>query len=379
MIFDHQPKTGGTAITSWLSEVFGNGTVTNGKNIVNNNLELIEKYGGIFPILCGHIWFHLHEDIDPRYQYITLLRNPVDRCISHIFFLMHDVTGDIEIQSQIADAKTFVESNGQIVSNNFLGAVSNLYVKHFSSIGRNKTLSDEEMLAAAIKNIERYSLVGLYEEIDKFVLDIANLLHASTSVSLKKLNVTTRRPHLGQINSDIHQRLVDLNTLDIALFNYVTNNIVVRNKIQQLASPTSNIESFDFPINSYLASATPPIGNIELLSPIEQTVCNSGFHLLVCINNLGNDRWNGSAKFPISLSYHWLDSDKRMVLQDGERTGLPYSGIYPGSSLSMEMYIRAPIAPGSYFLVLTIVQDSVSWFELVTGDFIPSVVSVEVI
>jgi len=80
IIFDHIPKTAGMAVNSWLQRVLGQGCVS--PNSICEHWEAIGKYGGILSIISAHIFFHDGDALDPRYDYVTILREPIDREIT---------------------------------------------------------------------------------------------------------------------------------------------------------------------------------------------------------------------------------------------------------------------------------------------------------
>ena len=84
VIFDHLPKTAGQAINSWLTKELGSGCVT--PNLIGDHQNLIKRYGGEYSVISAHIHF-LGDGLDPRYHYITNLREPLDRALSWLFFV----------------------------------------------------------------------------------------------------------------------------------------------------------------------------------------------------------------------------------------------------------------------------------------------------
>lgn len=73
--------------------------------------------------------------------------------------------------------------------------------------------------------------------------------------------------------------------------------------------------------------------------------------------------WKGDLFRPINLSYHWLDENDDVVLLDGIRTPLPDGGVAAHGTVTAKMQVMAPETEGVYRLVLTMVQESVGWFE----------------
>lgn len=68
----------------------------------------------------------------------------------------------------------------------------------------------------------------------------------------------------------------------------------------------------------------------------------------------------------VSASYRWFDADGRVVVENGDRSLLP-GDVRPGETVRMVVRARAPEAPGTYDLALTLVQENVAWFDQATG------------
>ncbi|HLE63038.1 MAG TPA: hypothetical protein VI750_07860, partial [Pyrinomonadaceae bacterium] len=85
----------------------------------------------------------------------------------------------------------------------------------------------------------------------------------------------------------------------------------------------------------------------------------------VKIRNASRTAWaakkiaNGANQ--VTLGNKWLNESGAIVVNDDGRTPLPRD-VTPGDELELELRVRAPTAPGTYFLMLDLVQEQVSWF-----------------
>jgi hypothetical protein len=73
--------------------------------------------------------------------------------------------------------------------------------------------------------------------------------------------------------------------------------------------------------------------------------------------------WRASGPAACRLSYHWLYSTGQMEELEGIRTAFS-SDIRPGGSQTVVARVRAPSAPGRYFLVWDMVLGNGTWFSL---------------
>jgi SAM-dependent methyltransferase len=65
---------------------------------------------------------------------------------------------------------------------------------------------------------------------------------------------------------------------------------------------------------------------------------------------------------PVFLSYHWLDADGTLAIDDGLRTPLPHA-VAPGAACEMTCRIDTPPRAGRYTLTVDLVEEGVTWFS----------------
>jgi hypothetical protein len=103
----------------------------------------------------------------------------------------------------------------------------------------------------------------------------------------------------------------------------------------------------------------------------------------VTIQNAGDASWpsaseHGESGNNVYVSYHWLPAEGDDILVvDGLWSWLP-KDIAPGESFTLgEMPVQALDTPGAYRLQLSLVHDSVTWFEHKGADTLTMPVTIE--
>lgn len=215
VIFDHLPKTAGQAINAWLTDEIGSGCITT--NLISDHRLLIRRFGGDYSVLSGHVIFQ-GEGLDPRYQYITCFREPLDRAISWIFYVANHKSGLTDLGDFWREAVSLLESEGDVVGPLFSDSLANPYVEHFASIAGPKPETGEAKLNSAMAAIDKYDVWGLYEDMPGFMVDISTLLGLGRPGQLPRVNVTKTRAAVAEISPKLRRRLEDLSTLDIELY-----------------------------------------------------------------------------------------------------------------------------------------------------------------
>lgn len=213
VIFDHLPKTAGQAVNAWLASALGSGSVT--PNLIGGHRELIKRYGGEYSVISGHVAFH-GEGLDPRYRYMTCVREPIDRAVSWLsFVLQHEPQslGDLWIE---ADA--FSRSEGEELGNVFKESIRNPYVNHFRSVLSSEKDGYVDDLTAALRAIEQYDVWGIYEDMAGFLKLASSMIELPVPKEIARVNVTRSRPSVAQVSAKLRHRLEELNAVDLDFY-----------------------------------------------------------------------------------------------------------------------------------------------------------------
>jgi hypothetical protein len=218
ILFDHLPKTAGTAISTWLTDALGTGCVSPQVNGLHR--KVIAQYGGTYSIISAHVDFDMGEMRDPRYQYVTCLREPVDRAVSWLYYVL-------EVYRHVPDSKLFrdvsrlIESDGKDLDAELIPSISNLYVNHFSRIGVCERSSGRLSAEHCVEALAGYDLVGIQEALPAFLNAFGRLIGIPPVREIPDSRVTPNRPRLGDVPCGLKSRLVELNQLDSQLYGHV--------------------------------------------------------------------------------------------------------------------------------------------------------------
>jgi hypothetical protein len=222
VIFDRLKKTAGQSISLWLRQELGYGCVTH-LDLEGNHRDLIRRYGGEYSVINAHVHFQDGEGLDPRYQYATVLRAPVDRVVSWLHFMKHNhhMVSSPQLANTIAQVNRFLDSDGEDTAEEIVGELSNLYVEHFWHINSSGLTCDDDKLTNALAAIQQYNVVGIYEDLPQFLAEMAGLIGLPRCETLTRFNVTRKRPKVDSLSPALRNRIIELNQLDLRLYEEV--------------------------------------------------------------------------------------------------------------------------------------------------------------
>lgn len=238
IVFDHLPKTGGQAVNAWLTAEFGSGCVS--PHLDGQHSVLIRQFGGQYSVLCGHVSFEHAEGLDPRYQYITLFRDPLDRIVSWLYFVVNNHEESL-CNWLIPLVRRFLDSEGGDCDAALLPFISNLYVEHFSRVNGSGREPDAVRVTLALQAIRQYEVVGLHGEMSSFLAAVAAITGLQAPDGIALVNVTKQRPPVSAVSDPMRRRLLALNQLDLSLYEEVRALVLSRQAgAAALAPPPSD-------------------------------------------------------------------------------------------------------------------------------------------
>lgn len=220
ILFDHVPKCGGTSVNYLLRKNYRDRKIywidgTDPLRSVAEFKALSKKERWEFDLVAGHLAHDLLDYVHPESLRVTVLRNPVDRIVSHYYYAksnnehyLYDV-----IHSKNLSLDEYVQSE-------ISDELRNWCTMHFSGFSRDSAESDPQGAVEAAYRVlmEKYNLVGimeLYSCFSKQLCEMANLLPIREAV---KQNVNVMRPKTDEIEPDVINNVIRLNSLDLKLY-----------------------------------------------------------------------------------------------------------------------------------------------------------------
>jgi hypothetical protein len=222
LIFLHVPKTAGTILNSIFNQRYKRAEIheiyePEQKEKKDNFPKLSLEERASIKLLRGHDVVGLHEYLPGSSTYITVLRNPIERIISHYYQVLRNPNTDLQ---KIVVSKNL--SLEEYVSSGILEELDNGQVRLLSNMHPDFGNCSLEMLQQAKDNIkEHFFLVGTQEKFDEFLLLLAKKLNWQGFPFYLKQNVASNRQAYESISSAALKVIEKYNELDLALYEFV--------------------------------------------------------------------------------------------------------------------------------------------------------------
>lgn len=337
LIFDHFPKTAGQAINAWLREALGDGTVS--PNLIGSHKELL-RASGEYPVVSGHVLFEDGDRLDPRFQYATLLREPVDRTLSWLYFVTRNHRRS-DLPELYVPCMEFLESEGEELHPVLRPHLLNPAVAHFASILGSRSRDDSELVETAFRAIGDYDCLGVYERLTEFMAQLATLIGIPAPVSLQAVNVTVERPAVDKVSAKLRDNIRKITNLDRSLYNRVVT-LVDRRLAASRKMPPAQSKWATY-VQPQPAKRTTPLLTIHRVRPLHVEPPVSGAVLQFEIEF----ELHGPIEM-LEAGLHILDDRKRWAF--GVNNLLleqPFSNLSPGRYRIVH-YVKAELPAGAY-------------------------------
>ena len=223
LLFIHIPKAGGSTLNSIIQRHYDLDSIfkINGncpKASIDKFKNLTEAERKRIKLVNGHMSFGLHDFLPNASTYITMLRHPVERIISHYYYVLRTPNHYLhdKVTSQNMNLKDYISSGiSQELENDQTRLLSGIGQKNF-----NLDRSSNDMLEAAKRNLtEKFVVVGLTEKFDETLILLQEKLGFKHILYIEK-NVTKDRPKIQNISEETAKLIKQKNQLDIELYKY---------------------------------------------------------------------------------------------------------------------------------------------------------------
>lgn len=215
-IFIHIPKTAGVSFRDALGQGFGEDAVSPlfaASHLSDEDAENLRRYD----IIAGHISIDdIHKHF-PGAILLTVLREPIDRCISWYYFARRQgpsVFSDV-IAAQTHCLDDFFSLDEGVTYRN----IFNRQVRQLGGHALCQTTNMESVFASAQETLKRCSWIGRHESLEEDIKKLALLFPEMASVQMPRLNATGGRLAVEELDTLLLSKIERYNRYDMVLYN----------------------------------------------------------------------------------------------------------------------------------------------------------------
>lgn len=220
ILFDHVPKCAGTTITEYLLQNYSwrVAFLMHG----GQPTESVKKFQSLpqdrrysYSLISGHLAHELLDYVHPETIKCTLLREPVDRIVSHYFYVkrrkehyLHDqiVQSNMQLEDYASSAHSI--------------ELRNYYTTHFTgmSIEEAENQPEESVKRAADVILKKYDIVGFQDDVPSFLHRLRDAAYLQKPYENSVENKTSGRIGVREISDTAREAISRTNFLDIELY-----------------------------------------------------------------------------------------------------------------------------------------------------------------
>lgn len=219
VVFIHVPKTSGTTVRGIVESQYPPDTVVrivgSGPRAGMIQLEEMDPERLLtLRAVTGHMAYGVHRYLSRRARYVTMLRDPVDRIISHYYYVQTvqepaRPPGALDGVANLADYVT-ISPTAPLTNNE----MTRLLGGAVDDPGR---LPTSETLKRAKRNLDGFAVVGLLERFDESLLLMRRAFGWYWPVYAPE-NVASERPLVDEVPPEIRDLIARCNELDAELY-----------------------------------------------------------------------------------------------------------------------------------------------------------------
>ncbi len=223
LLFEHVPKCGGTTLVEFFKTQYHPSRIFEIKGwatqqSIKEFLDLTEAEQSSFDLIIGHGAHGIRNYSRPGTIRATVLRDPVDRIISHYYYVLSST--DHYLHEQVSSKKM---SLAEYASSDLIAEMKNNYIKRFC--GADLLVSgqkDGSIPAMAYEYLKaEFHVIGLLEDLDGSIEEVRQKAKLPLKFSNRKRNVNSDRPTMNEVDDEVIELIKRSNLYDVELYDLI--------------------------------------------------------------------------------------------------------------------------------------------------------------
>jgi hypothetical protein len=322
--FLHIPKTAGTTFKTILEGNFAPDRFFP-YHLIHELLRFHPDELARFQLLAGHFFYSVHLLLPRKPIYLTVLRNPVERVISHYFYIRRspehfryqkiasqsllEFVTDPETRRLATNLQTrYLASDldpRPIVATLTAAELAQLKLEWVMETSMTPKASDPDLLELAKKRLDEFAFIGLTERFQESASLLSYVFGWRPVTAIPPMNANRHRPSRKEIPDDTLEAISECNQLDVELYSYAET--LFDSYLSQMYSAL-----LDEHYTRRTILRNKPVRSVEI--DFGKRVPGLGWHVPENIAEFNiNFRWSGPG--PLSTVDVMLSSQSDMVVE----------------------------------------------------------------
>ncbi len=215
LIFQHIPKTAGTSLKPLVTAQFERKRsfiCGSSDGVLKDFIGLKADRRNELELLFGHVDYGIHKHFNKDTKYIAFLRDPVERVVSHYYFIKFTESHRHHSTAQSMNIDEFILSGIRPRMNNCM-------VRMISGINPQYGACKDHMLDQALENLDtHYAFVGSFSNVHESIGLLTRKMNWNPVV-IERTNATKNKPDIENLPKKTLDLIRNYNALDIKLYN----------------------------------------------------------------------------------------------------------------------------------------------------------------
>ena len=303
--FVHIPKTAGSTALNMLGRAYQKDAMADAKNFITGPEKVVNKLRtaqdswsrrGV-RLVAGHVPYSIfHQYLAPGTRYMTFLREPVDRVLSHYYRHIHNPDARDDLAARVKryrdDGTAPAASLEEALVDMRMIQLRNLCTRFLCGHPSPTDELPEGSLAEAKANLREFIFVGIQERFEESIV----LLQRRLGIGLLPYwnrHVSVGRPGVDEIPAEQRSLIEAENRLDIELYEFATEVFeeAVRAEGETFSRDVESLQALAVDANEeavqkaqeWLEGKLPP-GSVKLTNELRGEGIEAGFHAAVLKN-----------------------------------------------------------------------------------------------
>lgn len=213
IIYQHIPKTAGNSLSTLIRRQFDRKKqfICGTDGVLNDFIALPQKNKDNIELLIGHVDYGIHKYFNNDSLYFTFLRDPVERVLSHYYFIKERSTHRYHQYALTMDIVQFLKHGIRPRMNNCM-------VRMLSGIDAEYGKCTSDHVKTAMGNLENhYAFVGFISNMEGYVQRLCERLNFEFR-PIPVINQTKIRPNIKDVSPEVIDEIKKYNSQDIELY-----------------------------------------------------------------------------------------------------------------------------------------------------------------